>query len=123
MTLLTFRNHLIDSNLLTGSFYALGEGNRMKDFSITMNQASAYLHLLMLPLVLYYLLSRKYRDNKETIALLYICFLLQFLTSGISTGQDDRLLITGLPLWIVAYLSVLRGMSTTRITSEMPVTP
>ena len=123
LTLLTFRNHLIDSNLLTGSFYALGESNRMKDFSITMNQVSAYLHLLMLPLVLYYLLSRKYSDNKEAIALLYMCFLLQFLTSGISTGQDDRLLITALPLWIVAYLSVLRGMSITRITSEIPVTP
>src|SRR5215211_1903324 len=26
-TLLTFRSHLIDSNLLVGSFYALGEGN------------------------------------------------------------------------------------------------
>jgi hypothetical protein len=61
--------------------------------------------------VLYYLLSPKYRDNKETIALLYICFLLQFLTSGISTGQDDRLLITALPLWIIAYISALKGLT------------
>jgi len=114
MTLITIRSHLIDSNLLTGSFFALGEGNRMKEFSITMNVVSAYIHLLMLPLVLYYLLSTKYRDNKEIIALLYICFLLQFLTSGISTGQDDRLLITALPLWIIAYLLVIKGMMTTR---------
>jgi hypothetical protein len=76
----------------------------------------------MLPLVLYYLLSKKYTDNKETIALLYICFLLQFLTSGISTGQDDRLLITGLPLWIVAYLSVLKGMVATEATLDSSVT-
>jgi len=125
LTLLTFRSHLIDSNLLTGSFYALGPGNVLKGFSITLNVIAAYVHLLMLPLVLYYLLSRKNWDHqrsttapvlfggpadKATVALLYICFLLQFLTSGISTGQDDRLMITALPLWIVAYLSVLKGM-------------
>ena len=111
MTLLTVRSHLIDSNLLTGSFFTLGAGNRMKEFAVNMNVFAVYLHLLMLPLVVYYLLSPKYLDNKETIALLYICFLLQFLTSGISTGQDDRLLITALPLWIVAYILVLRGMN------------
>jgi hypothetical protein len=110
MTLLAIRSHLIDSNLLTGSFYALGEGNILKEFSINMNIFAAYLHLLMLPLVLYYLLSHKYKEHKETIALLYICFVLQFLTSGISAGQEDRLMITALPLWIVAYLLVLRGM-------------
>lgn len=123
MTLLTIRSHLIDSNLLTGSFFALGEGNRMKEFSVNMNVFAAYLHLLMLPLVLYYLLSPKYKENKEIIALLYICFLLQFLTSGISTGQDDRLLITALPLWIVAYLLVLRGTAHTQEASDIPATP
>ncbi len=110
-TLLTFRSHLIDSNLWVGSFFTLGPGNRMKDFAFNMNAVSAFIHLLMFPLVLYYLLSRKHQDNKETIALLYVCFLLQFLTSGISAGQDDRLLITALPLWIVAYISALKGMS------------
>lgn len=109
-TLLTIRSHLINSNLLTGSFFALGEGNQMKEFSVNMNVIAAYIHLLMLPLVLYYFLSKKYTANKETILLLYLCFVFQWLTSGISTGQDDRLLITALPLWIVAYLSVLRGM-------------
>jgi hypothetical protein len=120
MTLLTVRSHLIDANLLTGSFFALGEGNRMKEFSITMNAASAYLHLLMLPLVLYYLLSTRYRENKETIALLSICFVLQFLTSGISTGQEDRLMITALPLWIVAYIAVFVGMQAVSTTSGLP---
>jgi hypothetical protein len=118
MTLLTIRSHLIDSNLLTGSFFTLGAGNRMKEFAINMNAFAAYVHLLMLPLTLYYLLSSKYKrsspadgENKETIALLYLCFVLQFLTSGISTGQEDRLLITSLPLWIVAYLSVFKGIT------------
>ena len=110
MTLLTFRSHLVDSNLLTGSFFALGEGNRMREFSITMNGLAAYIHLIMLPLVVYYLLSPDYVENKETTALLYLCFVLQFLTSGISTGQEDRLMITALPLWIVAYLTVLSGL-------------
>lgn len=123
MTLLTVRSHLIDSNLLTGSFFALGAGNRLREFSININMFAAYLHLLMLPLVLYYLLSAKYKDHKETIALLYICFVLQFLTSGISTGQEDRLMITALPLWIVAYLLVLKGMFATPPAENVPVTP
>lgn len=127
MTVLTVRSHLIDENLWTGSFYTLGDGNRMKDFAFNMNAVSAYLHLLMAPLVLYYLLSAKYREHtrsspvdKEIIALLYLCFLLQFLTSGISAGQNDRLMITALPLWITAYLSVLSGMNTTQnVLAEM----
>ncbi len=120
MTLLTFRSHLIDSNLWVGSFFTLGEGNRMKDLAFGLNAVSAYIHLLMFPVVLYYLLSKKYQASKETIALLYVCFLLQFLTSGISAGQDDRLLITSLPLWIVAYLSVLKGMSISQPALEEP---
>jgi hypothetical protein len=123
MTILTVRSHLIDANLLTGSFFALGEGNRLKELSITLNTVSAYLHLLMLPLVLYYLLSARYREHKETIGLLYLCFLLQFLTSGISTGQEDRLLITGLPLWIVAYLTLLRELVTAPVTFTSSITP
>lgn len=109
-TLLTVRSHLIDSNLLVGSFYALGEGNPARQFSLTMNVVAAYIHLLMLPLLLYYLFSSKYTKNKETIILLYTCFILQFLTSGISTGQEDRLMITALPLWLIAYIATLRGM-------------
>jgi len=58
------------------------------------------------------------RENKEIIALFYLCFVLQFLTSGISTGQEDRLLITSLPLWIVAYLWVLKGLSTPQTISD-----
>ncbi len=111
MTLLTFRSHLIDSNLWVGSFFTLGDGNRMAGLAFSLNAVSAYIHLLMLPVVLYYLLSKRYQDHKETIALLYICFLLQFLANGISTGQDDRLMITALPLWIIAYLAVLIGIS------------
>jgi len=129
MTILTVRGHLIDSNLLTGSFFTLGDGNRMKEFASNMNAFAAYTHLLMLPLVLYYLLSTKYkrsspadRENKELIALLYVCFVLQFLTSGISTGQDDRLLITGLPLWIIAYISVLKGIVAPQPASDVSVT-
>jgi hypothetical protein len=121
MTILTVRSHLIDSNLLTGSFFALGEGNRMKEFSISMNAFAAYLHLLMLPLVLYYLLSPTYRQHKEIISLLYICFILQFVTSGISTGQEDRLMITSLPLWIVAYMAALHGLLTSPLPGESSI--
>lgn len=119
-TLVAFRNHLIDSNLWTGSFFTLGEGNRMDGFAISINAFTAYLHLLMLPLVVYYLFSPRYTHNKQTIALLYLCFVIQWLTSGISTGQEDRLLMTAIPLWIVAYVLVLWGFF--RTPSQLPPT-
>jgi hypothetical protein len=109
-TLVTIRNHLVDANMWTGSFFTLGEGNRMDGFAIAMNAVTSYLHLLMMPLVLYYLLGSRYTENKQTIALLYSCFIIQWLTSGISTGQEDRLMMTAIPLWIVTYLLVLKGL-------------
>jgi hypothetical protein len=113
-TILAVRNHLVDSNMWTGSFFTLGEGNRMDGFAISMNAFATYLHLLMLPLVFYYLLSPRYIENKRTIALLYLCFVIQWLTSGISTGQEDRLMMTAIPLWILTYLLLWRGMYITR---------
>ena len=107
---LAYRRHIIDSNLWTGSFFTLGEGNRLAEFARTANAIAAYLHLIMLPIVVYYLVSTKYWDSKETIALLYLCFLFQILTTGISTGQEDRLIITALPLWIVTYILVYTGL-------------
>jgi hypothetical protein len=111
-TVLAYRRHIIDTNLWTGSFFTLGEGNRLTEFARIANAIAAYLHLLMLPVVVYYLLSSKYSNNKETIALLYICFVIQILTAGISTGQEDRLIITALPLWIVAYFLVYTSFRT-----------
>ena len=110
ITALTYRSHIIDDNLWTGSFFTLGEGNRTREFAITFNAVAAYLHVLMAPLVLYYLFSSKYKGSKEIVAPLYVTMLVQFLTSGISTGQEDRLLITALPLWIITYLVVLAGL-------------
>lgn len=109
-TLVAIRSHLVDANMWTGSFFTLGEGNRMDGFAITMNAVTGYLHLLMMPLVIYYLLASRYIENKQTIALLYLCFIIQWLTSGISTGQEDRLMMTAIPLWIVAYLLVIKAL-------------
>lgn len=119
-TILAVRDHLVDDNLWTGSFFTLGEGNRMDGFAISMNAFSTYLHLLMLPLVLYYLLSPRYTENKITIALLYLCFVIQWLTSGISTGQEDRLMITAVPLWILTYLLTLRGLLIPDLRDNIP---
>lgn len=119
-TILAIRDHLVDDNLWTGSFFTLGEGNRMDGFAISMNAFSTYLHLLMLPLVLYYLLSPRYTENKITIALLYLCFIIQWLTSGISTGQEDRLMITAVPLWILTYLLTLRGLLNPDLRDNIP---
>src|SRR5687767_2331963 len=53
-TALAYRRHIIDTNLWTGSFFTPGEGNRLAEFVRTANALAAYLHLLMLPIVLYY---------------------------------------------------------------------
>ena len=110
ITALTYRSHIIDDNLWTGSFFTLGEGNRTREFAINFNSVAVYLHVLMAPLVFYYFFSSRYKGNKEIVAILYVTMLVQFLTSGISTGQEDRLLITTLPLWIVTYILVLAGL-------------
>jgi hypothetical protein len=112
-TLLTYRRNLIDNNQWVGSFFIRGENNRMIGFVETVNAASTYLHLLMLPLMGYFLLSEKYKGNKELVWLLYGVFLIQTLVSGISTGQDDRLTVTGVPLWIMSYLLVLFNLFST----------
>jgi hypothetical protein len=106
-TLLTYRRNLIDNNQWVGSFFIRGEDNRMIGFVETVNAISIYLHLFMLPLMFYFLSSGKYTENKELVALVYAVFLIQTLVSGISTGQDDRLTVTGVPLWIISYLLVL----------------
>jgi hypothetical protein len=106
-SLLTYRRNLIDNNQWVGSFFIRGENNRMIGFVETVNAFSIYLHLLMLPLMFYFLLSGKYTENQELVALVYATFLIQTLVSGISTGQDDRLTVTGVPLWIISYLLVL----------------
>jgi hypothetical protein len=114
-TMLAIRNHLVDSNMWTGSFFTLGEDNRMDGFAISLNAFSTYLHVLLLPLMLYYLLSANHADNnKLTIALLYACFVIQWLTSGISTGQEDRLMMTAIPLWVTAYLLTFSGIKASR---------
>jgi hypothetical protein len=106
-TLLTYRRNLIDNNQWIGSFFIRGENNRMIGFVETVNAISIYAHLFMLPLMFYFLFSGKYQENKEIVFLIYAVFLIQTLVSGISTGQDDRLTVTGVPLSIISYLLVL----------------
>lgn len=109
-TIRTYRDNLLDRNLWIGSFFLIGEGNRMAGFAQSLNALALYAHLLMLPLTLYFLLSPRYRGQKETLAIVYSIFLIQTLVTGISTGQEDRLIITGLPLWIFAYLTTLPAL-------------
>ena len=119
-TLLTYRRNLIDTNQWVGSFFIRGENNRMIGFVETVNAFSLYLHLFMLPLMFYFLLSAKYSQNKELILLIYAVFVIQTLISGISTGQDDRLTVTGIPLWIVSYLLVIYSVFSTRQSTVLP---
>lgn len=104
---LTYRRNLIDTNQWVGSFFIRGDNNRMVGFVEAFNSGATYLHLIMLPLMLYFLFSEGYKENKELVAVLYFVFLIQTLISGISTGQDDRLTVTGVPLWLISYLLVL----------------
>ena len=108
-TILTYRDNLIDRNLWIGSFFIRGEGNRMIGFANSFNALSLYAHLIMLPLVCYYLLSSRYTRHRELLTLIYLTFVIQTLVTGISTGQEDRLIITGVPLWIFTYLLVIHN--------------
>ena len=83
----------------------------MIGFASSFNAVSLFFHLIMLPLVGYYLLSPRYTRHVELLALIYLTFLIQTLLTGISTGQEDRLIITGVPLWIFTYLLVLHNFT------------
>jgi len=109
-TINTYRDNLVDRNLWIGSFFIRGEANRMSGFVRSFNAAALYAHLIMLPLTLYFLLSQRFRQGKEVVSLVYLTFLIQTLVTGISTGQEDRLIITGTPLWIFAYLVALSSL-------------
>jgi hypothetical protein len=111
-TVLTYRDNLIDRNLWIGSYFIRGEDNRMIGFAHSFNAFSIIIHLVMLPLVGYYLLSPRYTRHVELLALVYLTFLIQTLVTGISTGQEDRLIITGVPLWIFTYLLVIDNFVT-----------
>ena len=108
-TVRTYRDNLIDRNLWIGSFFLRGEGNRLADFGQAMNAVALYAHFILLPLVVYFLFSHSYGNfaGREAIRAVYAIFLIQTLAAGISTGQEDRLIITGLPLWIFTYVTVL----------------
>jgi hypothetical protein len=117
-TVRTYRDNLLDRNLWIGSFFLRGEGNRMAGFAQSFNALALYAHLIMLPLTLYFLLSPRYRGQKELLAIIYSIFLIQTLVTGISTGQEDRLIITGLPLWIFTYLTALPALCVRREAGE-----
>ena len=102
----TYRSNLIDGDLWTGSIFTLGAGNRMAGLSQTLNAGWSFGNLLMIPIMLYYLFSSKYKD-REYIALLYAGIIVQTFLTGISRGQGDRLVITMIPMWIVTYGTVL----------------
>lgn len=115
-TIRTYRDNLIDRNLWIGSFFLRGEGNRLAGFGQAMNAATLYAHFIMLPLVFYFLFSRRYRGlaQREAVGAVYVIFLMQTLAAGISTGQEDRLTITGLPLWIFTYITALSVLNARR---------
>lgn len=118
-TILTYRDNLIDRNLWIGSFLIRGEDNRMAGFAQSFNAVALYTHLIMLPLTLYFIFSPRYQQHKELIGLVYFTFLIQTLVTGISTGQEDRLVITGIPLWVFTYLLVCSALFTHKKTGEI----
>jgi hypothetical protein len=101
--ILTFRSNLIDTNLWTGSFFIRGESNRMVSFVLFLNGFTTLLHLIMLPAAFYAITTSQSIKKRNALMLVYGLFLIQTMTTGISTGQDDRLTVTGIPLWILSY--------------------
>lgn len=104
-TVRVYFDNLIVDNLLTHSFFALGEGNVAKNFTRNLNYGALFLHIIFLPLFGYFFLSPRFSwEQKEPLFIIYAFFVIQTLATGISAGQEDRLIITGLPLWITSYV-------------------
>ncbi|MBT3189651.1 MAG: hypothetical protein HN736_02530 [Anaerolineae bacterium] len=101
-TFSVYFNNLISEGLLADSYFIVNDNNSMNIAIMTLNKWHFYLHLLMLPLMGYLLLFN-YKGRWEAIWMIYLTFLIQTLASGVSADQGDRLIITAMPLWIVAY--------------------
>ena len=107
-TIQVYFDNLVVDNLLTHSFFALGEGNLAKNFTRNLNYGAVFLHIIFLPLFGYFFLSPRFDwEQKEPLLIVYGIFVIQTLVTGISAGQEDRLIITGLPLWIASYIWLL----------------
>jgi len=107
-SIFVYFDNLVVDNLLTHSFFALGEGNLALNFTRNLNYAAVFLHIIFLPLFGYFFLSSRFSwQQKEPLIIIYAIFLIQTLVTGISAGQEDRLIITGLPLWITSYIWLL----------------
>ena len=104
-------NNLVEEGLLADSYFIINYDNSMNIAIMTLNKWHLYLHLLMLPLMGYLLLFN-YKGKWEAIWIIYLTFAIQILASGVSSDQGDRLIITALPLWIVAYSFAIGKLQT-----------
>ncbi len=111
VTFSVYANNLVKESLLADSYMIIAKDNPMDIAIMTLNKWHLYLHLFMLPLMLY-LLFFNHKGKWEAIWILYLSFLIQTLATGVSADQGDRLMITGLPLWIVSYSFVLTKLKT-----------
>ena len=117
ITFSVYANNLVKESLLADSYIIIGKDNPMDIAIMTLNKWHLYLHLLMLPLMGYMLFFNR-KGKWEAIWILYLTFLIQTLATGVSADQGDRLMITGLPLWIVSYSFVLTKLKTMEETSS-----
>ncbi|MBT3322342.1 MAG: hypothetical protein HN392_08675 [Anaerolineae bacterium] len=110
-TFSVYANNLVQESLLADAYVIIGKENPMDIAITTLNKWHLYLHLLVLPLMGYALLFN-YKGKWEAIWMLYLIFVIQTLATGVSSDQGDRLMITGLPLWIVSYSFLLTKIKT-----------
>lgn len=106
LTFTTYFNNLVAEGLLADSYVIIDKDNSMNVAIMTLNKWHFYLHLLMLPLMGYFLLFN-YKGKWKAVWIIYLTFIIQILATGVSADQGDRLMITALPLWIVAYSFVI----------------
>lgn len=104
-TFSVYFNNLVEEGLLADSYFIVNDDNSMNIAIMTLNQWYFYLHLLMLPLMGYLLLFN-HKGKWEAIWIIYLTAFIQIMASGVSADQGDRLIITAMPLWIVAYAVV-----------------
>jgi hypothetical protein len=79
-------------------------------FTSNLNTLYFYLHLLfLLPVIITILKTIRDKESEFAFLLLGTAFILYFvlLTSGISFWQGDRLVMPGLPVWIILYFLVI----------------
>lgn len=109
-TIESYFKSIINNIISKSNFVNIPRQNKfLYEYMKLVNIGYSVIHTLMIPvsIILLVLLSMKRLRNESMIILLLLILLCMiFISSGITFGQGDRIILPSLPVWIILYCTV-----------------